>query len=120
MDERISGRVVDVLRAGGYFVLGEDGNEYIFFRREVNFRPLPKKNAEVTFIPKDDGGKYPHATDVQKARQEIVSRWIDNTYGQDSDDIECPRCHGKWSVIDNCTETFNYCPGCGAKLVERK
>ena len=42
-------------------------------------------------------------------------KWIDHTYA-DGNDIECPFCHKKWNVIENCTETFDYCPGCGAKL----
>ena len=43
------------------------------------------------------------------------SKWIDHTFAH-GHDIECPFCHKKWNVIENCTETFEYCPGCGAKL----
>jgi len=45
--------------------------------------------------------------------------WIDHTYESEmNNNIECPFCHMEWSVIDNCTETFNYCPNCGVKLEE--
>lgn len=33
-----------------------------------------------------------------------------------TDDIACSECLAMFSVIDNCTEAFNYCPNCGAKM----
>lgn len=48
-------------------------------------------------------------------KEQKNGEWIDHTFAH-GDDIECPFCHKKWNVIDNCTETFDYCPGCGAKL----
>ena len=30
------------------------------------------------------------------------------------DDIACSECLALFSVIDNCTESFNYCPNCGS------
>lgn len=59
---------------------------------------------------------YDKEAHLERNEEPKKGRWIDNTYGQNSDDIECPFCHQNWSVIDNCTETFDYCPGCGAKL----
>lgn len=32
------------------------------------------------------------------------------------DDIACSECLALFSVIDNCTETFNFCPACGADM----
>lgn len=32
------------------------------------------------------------------------------------DCIICSECKSSWNVLDNCTETFNYCPNCGAKM----
>lgn len=34
-----------------------------------------------------------------------------------SDHLVCSRCEHVWSVIDNDTETWNYCPNCGALMV---
>ena len=39
--------------------------------------------------------------------------WIEK-----DDECECPFCGKAWNYIDNCTETFNYCPNCGAKMQE--
>lgn len=33
-----------------------------------------------------------------------------------TDDIACPECLAKFSVIDNETERFNFCPWCGSDL----
>ena len=33
-----------------------------------------------------------------------------------SDNIVCSVCGGMWNVLDNCTETFDFCPHCGAKM----
>jgi len=52
---------------------------------------------------------------IELLKEQGKGKWIDHTFAH-GDDIECPFCHKKWSVIDNCTETFDYCPGCGAKL----
>lgn len=30
--------------------------------------------------------------------------------------IACNQCGHVWSTIDNCTETFDYCPNCGARM----
>lgn len=33
-----------------------------------------------------------------------------------SDLIVCSNCFSEWNVLDNCTETFKYCPHCGAVM----
>ena len=40
-------------------------------------------------------------------------RWHEVPY---IDKIACSVCGNHWSIIDNCTETFNYCPNCGADM----
>lgn len=52
---------------------------------------------------------------AERLKEQKKGKWIDHTFAH-GDDIECPFCNKKWNVIDNCTETFDYCPGCGAKL----
>ena len=32
------------------------------------------------------------------------------------DEIICTACGANFNIIDNCTEKFNYCPKCGAKM----
>lgn len=59
------------------------------------------------------------AADVVPVRH---GRWIEypeclrfeNAYSDDH--IVCSECHEVFSILDNCTEAFNYCPNCGAKM----
>ena len=34
--------------------------------------------------------------------------------------IVCSVCEAVFDIMDNCTEKFNYCPECGAKMEEEK
>ena len=47
------------------------------------------------------------------AVQVVHGRWVEDTA---TDMIACTECGHAWNTIDNCTETFNYCPNCGAKM----
>ena len=40
----------------------------------------------------------------------------DGAYSDDH--IVCSNCKSVWSVLDNDTERFDYCPACGAKMRE--
>ncbi len=40
----------------------------------------------------------------------IVEEWINTIF--------CSECGNSWHIMDNDTETFNYCPNCGAKMQE--
>ena len=42
----------------------------------------------------------------------------ENTPYFTEDYIVCPECLTMFSVIDNCTEDFDFCPKCGARLVQ--
>lgn len=41
----------------------------------------------------------------------VHGRWLDN-----EDYMFCSICGIQWNYCDNDTETFNYCPNCGAKM----
>ena len=41
----------------------------------------------------------------------VHGRWIEGF-----DEIKCSVCRREWSYCDNDTNTFNYCPNCGAKM----
>ena len=43
----------------------------------------------------------------------VHGRWVEDTA---TDMIACTECGHAWNTIDNCTETFNYCPNCGADM----
>ena len=52
----------------------------------------------------------------------VHARWIEyplclgymGAYSEDH--IVCSNCKTVWSIIDNDTERFNYCPNCGADM----
>lgn len=52
----------------------------------------------------------------------VHGRWIEypsclryvGAYSEDH--IVCSNCKSVWSIIDNDTERFDYCPACGAKM----
>ena len=43
----------------------------------------------------------------------VHGKWVEDTA---YDTIACTECGHMWNTIDNCTETFNYCPNCGADM----
>ena len=43
-------------------------------------------------------------------------RWVQIGYDKAMDRITCSCCMEYWNIIENNTETFNYCPNCGAKM----
>lgn len=55
--------------------------------------------------------------DIQPTIEPITQgTWIE----YDNSHCECPFCHSEWSYFDNETERFDYCPNCGARLVDGK
>lgn len=60
--------------------------------------------AEVQYIP---------AADVVEVRH---GEWVQIGYDEALDRITCSCCKEYFNLIDNCTEAFNYCPNCGAKM----
>ena len=52
----------------------------------------------------------------------VHGRWVEypeclRFYGATSKDhIVCSACHAVWSIMDNDTEKFDFCPHCGAKM----
>ena len=42
--------------------------------------------------------------------------WIQDVRDIQKDMITCSCCHQKWNIYDNDTQTFLYCPNCGAKM----
>lgn len=43
----------------------------------------------------------------------VHGRWIEDS---DLCTITCSECGKLWCILDNDTDTFNYCPNCGAKM----
>jgi predicted RNA-binding Zn-ribbon protein involved in translation (DUF1610 family) len=53
------------------------------------------------------------AADVVEVRH---GEWVQIGYDEAMDRITCSCCKEYWNINDNDTETFNYCPNCGAKM----
>lgn len=54
-----------------------------------------------------------------KEHEEKSGEWLETPDGNGGEEsIICPFCGGEWNTIDNCTETFDYCPKCGARLYD--
>lgn len=59
---------------------------------------------------------------AEDAAPVVHGRWIEyplclgyvGAYSEDH--IVCSNCKSVWSIIDNDTERFDYCPACGAKM----
>lgn len=48
-------------------------------------------------------------------RKQVEGEWIQQLRPYE-DEIECSVCGARFNVIDNCTEKFDFCPACGAKM----
>ena len=48
-------------------------------------------------------------------RKQSEGEWIEKPRPYE-DEIECSVCGANFNMIDNCTEKFDFCPNCGAKM----
>ena len=46
----------------------------------------------------------------------VHGEWVQIGYDKAMDRITCSVCKEYWNICDNDTESFNYCPNCGAKM----
>ncbi len=54
----------------------------------------------------------------EKGKQDAVKhgRWVQIGYDKAMDRITCSCCLEYWNIVDNNTESFNYCPNCGTRM----
>ena len=62
--------------------------------------------------------ELPHNSNDIVVLRELVEKENPKKWDKDYvlEQINCPICGKYWNIIDNCTETFRYCPNCGQKL----
>ena len=48
-------------------------------------------------------------------RKQIVGEWEQQPRPYE-DEIVCSVCGANFNIIDNCTEKFDFCPNCGARM----
>ena len=58
---------------------------------------------------------YANALYTAGYRKQSEGEWIQQPRPYE-DWIECSVCGANFNLIDNCTEKFNHCPNCGAKM----
>ena len=69
----------------------------------------------------DRGLDWAFREDIDKlptvdAVEVVHGRWVQIGYDKAMDRITCSCCLEYWNIADNDTESFNYCPNCGAKM----
>lgn len=52
---------------------------------------------------------------AEKIKAIPIGHWIEERW---NDTIICSNCDSHWNILDNDTETFEYCPRCGAKMID--
>jgi hypothetical protein len=85
--------------------------EYI--EREGLLEKLAERDL-VLCVTEWDIKNAPAADVVERKRGE----WVQIGYDDLMDRITCSCCKEYFSIIDNCTEEFNFCPNCGADMRE--
>ena len=92
---------------------------------EFNTRDLMLLNAEqfIHLLPsvRPQEPKTGHWIDDAKTYYEELKKrglGVDEYTPYFTDDIACSECLAKYSVLDNETQFFKYCPNCGAKMIE--
>ena len=57
-----------------------------------------------------------HNAPTVDAVEVVHGEWVQIGYDKAMDRISCSVCKESWNILDNNTETFNYCPNCGADM----
>lgn len=73
-------------------------------------------NEQPTIEPERKPGKWIEDAETYYKAVNEKGGGVDGNTPFFTDDIACPKCLAMFSVIDNCTETFNFCPNCGADM----
>ena len=86
----------------------------IAFVREAR-KNLPKESKD--FFTRDEMllnfQQYLELRKAADVEPVVRGEWVEH-----DDECECPVCGEMWNYCDNDTERFDFCPKCGARLVE--
>ncbi len=55
-------------------------------------------------------------TGIRKLPAADVAPVVHGLWVEHLDEMECSVCKRQWNYCDNDTNTFNFCPNCGAKM----
>jgi NADH pyrophosphatase NudC (nudix superfamily) len=98
MREKLVYAFIEQLRRSGMYKVTEEKNGNVWILRADLI--LPKKY-EPEPVKHGRWIDFPECLEYEGA--------LDEEY------FVCSECHHVWNTMDNCAETFRYCPNCGSK-----
>ena len=72
-------------------------------------------SAETVIACADDNYRKCYEESMKHGRWIDFPECLEYEGALDEEYFVCSECHHVWNTIDNCAETFRYCPNCGSK-----
>lgn len=69
-----------------------------------------------TLMAPTEFAEYLDEIEIADVAPVVHGRWQQIGYDEAMNRITCSCCLEYWNITDNDTETFNYCPNCGARM----
>jgi len=109
--------LIDRQKAINKIVFGIDDKAY-FGDADIDWKVIDFLNSLSSVTPEEKTGEW--IGDAKTYYEELNKRGlgVDEYTPYFMDDIACSECLAKYSMLDNETQFFKYCPNCGARMQE--